>query len=164
MTPTIPRYLNVLLVDDDAEDHEFFLYAINQAKSQTPIKIRTVKDGSKLSGELLNSYGRLPDIIFLDINLPSKNGHEILREIRNQKQLNDVAIVIFTTSSNEYDIQKAYANGANLYIRKPDNITELVATIERVFILNWKNYKPHSSIEKFVWSKKTKERERDVRR
>src|SRR5205814_6808345 len=119
----------------------------------THIKIKTVKDGSEITRALLNGYGRLPDIIFLDINMPSKNGHEILQEIRRQKKLNDVAIAIFTTSSSEYDIYKAHENGANLYIKKPDEISELIAIIEKVFALNWENHRPHSSIDKFLWTK-----------
>jgi DNA-binding response OmpR family regulator len=79
-----------------------------------------------------------------------------LQEIRRQKKLDDVAIAIFTTSANDYDIQKAYENGANLYIKKPDEISELIAIIEKVFELNWENHKPHTSIDKFVWRKKSK--------
>ncbi|HYV90271.1 MAG TPA: response regulator [Chitinophagales bacterium] len=156
MTPTIPHHLNVLLVDDDADDHEFFLHAITKAKTPTHVKIKTVKDGSEITAALLNGYGRLPDIIFLDINMPSKNGHEILQEIRRQKKLNDVAIAIFTTSSSDYDIYKAHENGANLYIKKPDEVSELVAIMEKVLALDWKNHKPHSTIDEFVWAKQSK--------
>ena len=156
MAPNIPQHLNVLLVDDDADDHEFFLHAIGKARTAIHIKIKTVKDGSEITHALLNGYGRLPDIIFLDINMPSKNGHEILLEIRRQKKLNDVAIAIFTTSSSEYDIYKAHENGANLYIKKPDEVSELVAIMEKVLALDWKNYMPHSAIDKFVWPKQNR--------
>ena len=156
MTPTIPYHLNVLLVDDDADDHEFFLHAIAKAKIPTHIKIKTLKDGSEITRALLNGYGRLPDIIFLDINMPSKNGHEILQEIRRQKKLNDVAIAIFTTSSSEYDIYKAHENGANLYIKKPDEVLELATIMEKVLALNWKHHQPYSTIDKFVWEKQNR--------
>ena len=153
MSKTVPHYLSILLVDDDADDHEFFLDAITKAKTNTHVKIKTLKDGGEITRELMNGFGRLPDIIFLDINMPGKNGHQILEEIRRQKKLNDVAIAIFTTSSNDYDICKAHETGANLYIKKPDRLSELVAIIEKVFALNWKNHPPHSTIDKFVWAK-----------
>jgi CheY-like chemotaxis protein len=155
MAKTFVHHLNILLVDDDADDHEFFLHAIAKAKVPVSLKIKTVKNGNEITHELMNGYGRLPDIIFLDINMPNKNGHQILEEIRQQKKLNDVAIAIFSGCATEYDICKAFQNGANLYIKKPDNLAQLIEMIEKVIALDWKEYRPFSNIENFVWTKQS---------
>jgi CheY-like chemotaxis protein len=79
----------------------------------------------------------LPEIVFLDLNMPIKNGMQCLHEIRNHPKLNDLLVAIYSTSSSETDIEATFVNGANIYINKPNSFGELKQAIERVLQLNW---------------------------
>jgi len=75
---------------------------------------------------------RLPNIIFLDLNMPIKNGIECLKEIRANERFKNLVLVIYSTSGSEHDIQEAFINGANIYIKKPNNFAELKANLAKV--------------------------------
>lgn len=79
----------------------------------------------------------LPNLIFLDLNTPIKNGIQCLKEIRQNLALKDLAIAIYSTSSSEKDIEETFVNGANIYINKPHNFNILCNVIEKVVHLNW---------------------------
>ena len=100
---------------------------------------------------LLDPDKRLPDILFLDLNMPCKNGMECLQEIRSNKKLQKLMVAVFTTSSNQRYIDTAFEAGANLYIVKPGNFNELTVTIEKVLSLDWRKYQPQPPRTKFVW-------------
>jgi len=109
--------IKILYADDDKDDRELFQQALKDA--HTDAKLTTVEDGDKLMKYLAQVDGQHPDIIFLDINMPCKNGKECLKEIRSKKELDEVPIVMFSTSSYKEDIDETFANGANLYVSKP---------------------------------------------
>jgi CheY-like chemotaxis protein len=132
--------LNILLADDDADDRELFKEAISEINSK--IVFRAVEDGIQLMDELSND--NLPDIIFLDLNMPGKSGRECLQDIRKNKKLSGIPVIIYSTSSNPKDINETYSIGANLYMQKPNTFKELLALTKRVFSLNWNEQKPHS--------------------
>ena len=115
--------IHILMVDDDDDDCLFFKDALEEIKLQTIVSF--VNDGELLMHYLNNDTLTLPDIIFLDINMPGKNGMECLKDIRKIDKFNDIIIVIYSTSGAEIDIQTAFANGANQYLKKPDNFITL---------------------------------------
>ena len=122
--------LYILLADDDEDDCLFFKDAIEEINIETTITF--VNDGSKLM-YLINKPGiRLPNIIFIDLNMPVKNGMECLKEIRANKKFNAIVLVIYSTYGSDHDIKEAFNQGANIYIKKPNNFPDLKASLAQV--------------------------------
>lgn len=139
----------ILLADDDSDDRSFFQEALVQAA--IPAKLTMVEDGKQLTDFLAGiTNPPPPDIIFLDINMPLKNGKICLREIRNDKKFNSVPVVMFSTSSYHKDIEDTYATGANMYIVKSDFFENEVCTLKSLFSVNWKEHFMNRPKEKFV--------------
>lgn len=129
----------VLLADDDEDDRSIFteiLFKINKL-----INVETVEDGAQLL-EKLSQLIILPDLIFLDLNMPCVTGHECLLDIRKQKILNDVPVIIFSTSNRDEDINSTYIKGANLYLKKPNAFHRLETLLRNVLALDWSKYFP----------------------
>lgn len=121
--------IHILLADDDESDRLLFIEAFEELKINTFVS--TVNNGVQLM-EVLNMENiRLPDLIFLDLNMPRKNGLECLKEIKNNKNLKDISIAIYSTSDNEKDIEKTFLNGANVYITKPNSFKILKQVLEK---------------------------------
>ena len=122
--------LFILLADDDADDRLFFKEAMEEINADSLISF--VNDGIKLM-YFLNQPGiRLPNIVFIDLNMPVKNGMECLKEIRANKRFKDLVIAIYSTSGSEHDIHEAFIQGANIYIKKPNNFADLKAGLAKV--------------------------------
>jgi len=127
---------NVFLADDDAEDCEIFEEALREINANATLT--SSKNGQELMN-LLNRADSKPDVIFLDLNMPVKNGYQCLKEIRENPALKDHIVVIFTTSSLKEDIDLMYKLGANLYITKPTDFDKLKQVIRKVFSAEWIN-------------------------
>lgn len=122
--------LYILLADDDADDRLFFKEAMEEINGDMLVSF--VNDGSQLM-YFLNQPGiRLPDIIFLDLNMPVRNGMECLKEIRANGKFKDLVIVIYSTSGSDNHMQEALILGANTYIKKPNNFTDLKTSLAKV--------------------------------
>jgi len=122
-----PKQLNILLADDDIDDCHFFKEAL-EALPQTTNLI-TVHDGDELMDYLTENSERLPHVLFLDINMPRKNGFECLSEIKSIEALKDLPVVMYSTSGSKDKINILFNNGADVYIRKPANFAQLVQVI-----------------------------------
>ena len=122
------KILNILLADDDKDDCNFFKDAL--AKLTLSTNLKTVNDGVELMQLLTNVTIDLPNLLFLDINMPRKNGFECLSEIKKNVRLKDLPIVIFSTSNSRDNINHAFKIGANIYIRKPVNFNQLMQVIQ----------------------------------
>jgi CheY-like chemotaxis protein len=142
------KYLNVLLADDDDDDREFFSEVINELAPN--VKINSVKDGAALMKFISEVESALPDIIFLDLNMPCKNGRECLQEIKRNHRLRHIPVIIYSTSSNVKDIENAYNEGADLYVTKPNTFNELKRIAKKVLTIDWSNYILNHRIEHFV--------------
>jgi CheY-like chemotaxis protein len=121
--------LYILLADDDENDRLLFTEAFSESKIKTIV--RTVNNGIQLMECLLMKNIRLPDLLFLDLNMPRKNGFECLKEIKSNEKLKDISISIYSTSENEKDINETFRNGANIYITKPNNFKMLKQVLEK---------------------------------
>ena len=86
--------------------------------------VHTVNEGIELMEYLEQDNVSLPHILFLDLNMPLKDGLQCLKEIRSKEQWSDIIIAIYSTSSSEKDIQETFAHGANVYIKKPSILVE----------------------------------------
>lgn len=127
--------MNIILADDDADDRTLFKEAIGEIAIQT--KLSLFKDGKDLMDHLLQPGTLLPEIVFLDLNMPIKNGMQCLKAIRKNERLKNLCVAIYSTSSSEADIENTFVNGANIYINKPNSFTALKKAIEKVLKLNW---------------------------
>ena len=126
----INESLNIILADDEDNDRLLFIDAVKELKIKTII--HTVNDGVELMEYLNNEDNVLPQLIFLDLNMPRKKGLECLKEIKGNYKLNDIAIAIFSTSMAENDIEQTLVNGANVYINKPNSFDELKQVLKKV--------------------------------
>ena len=123
------RPVIIVLADDDEDDREMFEEAITRINPA--IQIKTFASGSSLFRYL--EKGEQPALIFLDLNMPGKNGMECLAEIRKSSDWSGIPVVIYSTSSNNNDIRETYTKGANLYLLKPNSFSVLMKLIERAF-------------------------------
>ncbi len=133
------RPIHILLVEDNEGDVFMTIEALEERKIVN--KISVVNDG-KEAVDFLEKNGEYsnieyPDLILLDINLPKKNGHEVLSYIKNSDTLKHIPVIMLTTSSSEMDIQMSYQNHANCFITKPvdaDDFLKVVLGIENYWI------------------------------
>jgi CheY-like chemotaxis protein len=121
--------LHILLADDDENDRLLFTEAFSELRIKTIVRI--VDNGIQLMEWLNMKNIRLPDLLFLDLNMPRKNGLECLKEIKSNEKLKDISISIYSTSDNEKDIEETFRNGANVYITKPNNFNMLKQVLEK---------------------------------
>ena len=143
------NFLRVALADDDEDDRLLFDEAIKQLSIKTELML--FKDGQELMDYLTLSGALHPNLIFLDLNMPAKNGMQCLQEIRENTALKDLAIAIYSTSSSEQDIEETFVNGANIYINKPTSFSKLKEVIERVLHLNWQYHTSNMNRNTFLF-------------
>jgi CheY-like chemotaxis protein len=132
------KALHILLADDDKDDRLFFREALK--KVTIPTRLTTIDDGQKLIDLLSKNKIQLPDVLFLDLNMPRKNGNECLTEIKRDKKLSQIPVIIYSTSLHDDVADVLYKNGAHYYVKKC-NITELPKAISRVLTHLAKNPK-----------------------
>jgi CheY-like chemotaxis protein len=123
---------SIMLADDDKNDREAFERALVQIASDK--KLTIVTDGDELL-HLLHYY--VPDLLFIDLNMPCKNGIQCIREIREDKRYAQVPIVVFSATSRPNNIQVAYGLGANLFFVKPQVYSDLVISLRQILDLDW---------------------------
>jgi CheY-like chemotaxis protein len=140
--------VKILLADDDEDDRFLFSEALKDVNPCTSLK--TVNDGERLMKYLASVDGERPDIIFLDINMPCKDGKECLKEIRSNKELDDVPVIMFSTSNHDKDVDETFKNGANLYVAKPVFFNEQVKILKNIFSLNWQEDLLKPDMKRFV--------------
>lgn len=133
--PGTLKPLRILLADDDEDDRQLFEEAISRIDPN--FSVETTKNGMELLERMENGY--LPEIIFLDLNMPGKTGKECLAELRQHSTWKNIPIIIYSTSSNKKDILDAYTGGANLYLLKPPSFRELIGIIQKAFSFDWEN-------------------------
>lgn len=109
--------LNILLADDDIEDSMFFEEALKELPFLA--KFTAVHDGQQLMNYLAINSGQLPDVLFLDLNMPRKNGSECFAEIKQDQQLKQLPVIIYSTSLSQEKADEFYKKGAYYYLPKP---------------------------------------------
>lgn len=128
-----PKQVNILLADDDPDDRHFFKEALNDFP--LPVSLTTVPNGEHLMQLLLNETSELPDLLFLDLNMPRKNGFECLTEIKQNSKLKGLHVIIFSTSFEQDVVDLLYKAGAEHFIRKPSEFSQLKQIILQTLTL-----------------------------
>ena len=142
------KQLNILLADDDKDDRFFFEMALDALTITT--KLATVVDGEKLMVYLSDNVRQLPDVLFLDLNMPRKNGFECLSEIKGSKTLKQLPVIIFSTSFEQEVVNLLYLNGAHYFMRKPAEFSQLKKIIQQTVTLITQENKVQPTRENFV--------------
>ena len=129
------RPIELLLIEDSEPDVRLTMEALREAKVKN--RLWVVEDGVEAMAFLRQQNGHAdaprPDLILLDLNLPRKDGREVLREIKADESLKRIPVVVLTTSRSEEDVLRAYELHANCYITKPvdfNRFMEVVKSIE----------------------------------
>lgn len=121
------KVLQLLLADDDRDDCDLFKEALDELPLSA--KLAIVNDGEQLMQLLGKQITDLPEVLFLDLNMPRKNGFECLSEIKQNDKLKDLPVVVFSTSFDPDIVNLLYANGAQFYISKPNEFEKLKEVI-----------------------------------
>jgi CheY-like chemotaxis protein len=121
--------LQILLADDDEADRLLFKEAFSEIKIKNVVV--TVNDGIQLMEWLTTEDNPLPYILFLDLNMPPKDGIHCLKEIRRNEKLKDIFIAIYSTSGSEHDMEETFRYGANIYITKPNDYNILKQLLQK---------------------------------
>lgn len=122
----------VLLSEDNLEQCFFFKKALKEILPS--IQFSEVHDGEELLS-FLENY--LPDLLFLDLVMPCKNGIQCIKEIREDRRYDALPIIVYTVSKRENAIQTTYGLGANLFFSKPKEYSDLVSSLKVILSMNW---------------------------
>jgi CheY-like chemotaxis protein len=134
MSEARARKVEILLVEDNPGDERLTREALKEGKVYS--NLHWVKDGVEAM-EFLQRRGRYaeaprPDIILLDLNLPKKDGREVLEEIKTSENLKSIPVVILTTSKAEEDVLKTYNLHANCYVTKPVDLEKFIVVVKSI--------------------------------
>lgn len=125
---------HILLIEDNEGDILLTTEALEEKLFAN--KISVIRDGKQAIDYLDNlaniEQNELPDFILLDINLPKKNGHEVLHHIKESETLKQIPVIMLTTSSSEQDVLTSYKNHANCYITKPTDVHGFNTVMESI--------------------------------
>jgi CheY-like chemotaxis protein len=136
--------VEILLAEDDHEDVLIFQIAL--AEIEIPHTLRVANDGDKL---FILLEEKIPEILFLDINIPCKDGITCLNAIRGHEDYKHLPIIMYTSNIFGSKIDQCFENGANLYLNKSYTVNELTTKLTHVFAINWKD-NPFVSRTEFV--------------
>ncbi len=134
------RPIEILLVEDNPGDVDLTIEALREAKVHNELHV--VSDGVEAIAYLrrqgAHAGARLPDLILLDLNLPKKDGREVLAEIKSDPDLKHIPVVVLTSSDSERDVLQSYRVHANCYLKKPTDLErflEVVRSIEDFWLV-----------------------------
>lgn len=134
MTAVAGRPVEILLVEDNQPDVELTMEALEENKVRNNLHV--VSDGEAAMDFLyrrgLYSEAPRPDLVLLDLNLPRKDGREVLAEVKADEGLKTIPVVILTTSQAEEDILRSYQLQANCYVTKPVKLSEFIKVVQSI--------------------------------
>lgn len=142
-----PSFNNIFLADDDCDDVEFFQYVLE--KICPGCNLRVFANGQDLV-EKLHNANTIPDIVFLDVNMPVMNGLEALEIIKKLPAFVSVPVIVYSTSANGNDVGKAMQLGAGSYVVKPSDLHGLEKVVARILYTNWKDSLIPLEVEEFL--------------
>lgn len=138
--------ITIFYTDDDEDDLSIFADAVEAL--QKKIKLQTYTGGEKLLNAIYNPPPT-PHVVFLDLNMPGKNGFDVLAELRNKEEKSNFPVIIFSTSNEPGIIEKCRLLGASLFITKPVLMKDIIQSINHALEIDWKNFVP--TVNNFVY-------------
>jgi len=142
------RTLNILLADDDKADCLLFKEALEELPLSTILS--TVNNGEKLIEAITKKGNKLPDVLFLDLNMPRKNGFSSLGEIKRDSKLQDLTVIILSTASDMKTVKNVFRDAAHYYICKPPDFSQLKKVIYEALILITQKNNPLPHEDQFM--------------
>jgi len=139
----------IFYTDDDEDDLSIFADAVESLPKK--IQLQTYNGGDKLL-KAIHNPPPTPHLVFLDLNMPGKNGLDVLLELRNSETNNDIPVIIFSTSNEPAIIEKCRLLGANYFISKPVLMRDIIKSIEYALEVDWSEFVPerHNFVHKFL--------------
>ena len=132
--PIPERQLDLLLVEDNAGDVRLVKEALRECR--VPLRLTVAQNGEEAIDVLYrrgpHESAPRPDLILLDLNLPRKSGHEVLKDIKQHEDLQTIPVVIVSSASSPAEIDKAYRLSANCYVQKPVSLDDTMQAIEDI--------------------------------
>jgi len=133
------KITSIIIAEDDADDRLLIEDALNENNISSE-DLLFVNDGEQLI-EKLESSTNSPCMVFLDLNMPKKDGRQALKEIKENERFKHIPVIVFSTSSNEEDVKTSYKNGVNTYFAKPSKYSDLLDIISTVKSYWWEKAK-----------------------
>ncbi len=132
ITDATSKHTRIWIADDDFEDFQFIKKTFED--NQQPVILSHIENGQYLIDILkaqskFSKFGNMPHLILLDLNMPRKNGLDVLKEIKENQLLCKIPVIIFTTSRSPKDIERSYELGASCYLTKPQTSAEWASTL-----------------------------------
>jgi CheY-like chemotaxis protein len=146
----ISKNIKILLADDDNADCLLFKDALEELPISANLTI--VHNGEQLIEEITRKEGQFPDVLFLDLNMPRKNGFASLGEIKRSSELENLPVVIFSTASDSETVKKVFRDAAHYYICKPTDFEQLKKVIYEALTLVMQKNNPLPLKENFMIS------------
>lgn len=138
---------DIMLADDDKDDVFIFENALKEL--DIPFALRHAENGDVLFVLLKD---KIPYILFLDIQMPCKDGIACIMEIRKHREYDSLPVVMYTSFLTQKHVEESYRNGANLFLAKTESYQELVGKLKKIFSLDWKDYLHFPPQENFILS------------
>ncbi len=140
--------INILLADDDNADCLLFKDALEELPLSARLTI--VHNGEQVIEELTKKGNKLPDVLFLDLNMPRKNGFATLGLIKRDNELENLPVIIFSTASEQDTVNKVFRDAAHYYITKPVDFSQLKKVIYEALTLITQKNNPLALEDKFI--------------
>lgn len=141
----LEEQFNVLVAEDDLDDFEI----LSDAIGDLPLKIvlSRAENGDVLMRLI---HEKIPDLLFLDIILPCRNGRDCIREIRSDRKFDALPIIIYTSLKDIDTIEFCYRWGTNLFVHKPHSFTDITEIVRKIFSINWKKIRYYPMRTEYV--------------
>jgi CheY-like chemotaxis protein len=140
------KSVHIIFADDDPDDHILFKDALNEIPINS--NLTGLYNGEQLMQFLSKGLAKEPIILFLDLNMPRKNGFECLTEIKQSEKLKNLYTIIFSTSYDPGIVNQLYQKGADQYVRKPEEFAKLKEIIYKTVLLFLEKDSMQSAAEK----------------
>lgn len=127
------RPVRILLVEDNPADVRLTREMLRESKVRNDLLVAgTAEEAEEILGLTAEPTGPRPDLVLLDLNLPVKSGHDLLKEIKSDSELRRTPVVILSSSEAEEDVLKSYDEHANAYVTKPVDLDEITTIVQSI--------------------------------
>ena len=141
---------DVIIADDDKDDFDILSDIIKSL--DIDVIVSRAENGDVLM-RLIDK--KIPDLLFLDLILPCKNGKDCIREIRSDRKFDSLPIIVYTSLRDIDSIEFCYRWGTNLFVHKPSDYADIGEIVKRIFSINWKKIRYYPSRSEFVLNPQT---------